>query len=177
MTDQFGTRSVGRFKAFVLCTPAFKGAPPTTTTTTVPPTTTTTLPPVDCGNAVLPQCHGTCPPGLTCIFDQTIDHCRCDPQPTCDPTLPAPQCDGACPPGQVCAAPGFCSDTGAPCRWDADCSPGATCTPGPECQCVPESLELCGDAAGAPMCYGACPAGLVCMETGGGAGAGSCLCQ
>ncbi|RMD83251.1 MAG: hypothetical protein D6815_07085, partial [Candidatus Dadabacteria bacterium] len=45
VTDQFGTRNVRKFKAFMVCTPAFKGAPPTTTTTTtLPPTTTTTLP-------------------------------------------------------------------------------------------------------------------------------------
>lgn len=33
VTDQFGTRNIGKFKPMLLCTPAVKGVPTTTTTT------------------------------------------------------------------------------------------------------------------------------------------------
>ena len=46
--DQFGTRTMEKFKSQLLCTPAIKGTPPATTTTTTPTTsstaTTTTTP-------------------------------------------------------------------------------------------------------------------------------------
>jgi len=42
ISDQFGTRTVGRFKASLLCVPAVIGPPPTTSTTTTSTTTTTT---------------------------------------------------------------------------------------------------------------------------------------
>ena len=41
VTDQFGTRTLSKFKASLVCVPAVKGSLPTTTTVT---TTTTTLP-------------------------------------------------------------------------------------------------------------------------------------
>jgi hypothetical protein len=40
VSDQFGNRTLTKFKAFMLCTPAIKGSP-LPTTTTLPPTTTT----------------------------------------------------------------------------------------------------------------------------------------
>jgi hypothetical protein len=50
VSDQFGSRSVGSFKAVELCTPANQGPPPTTSTTsttTTTDTTSTTLPDLD----------------------------------------------------------------------------------------------------------------------------------
>lgn len=43
ISDQFGSRTIGSFKAVELCTPANAGPPPTVTTTTSTTTTSTTL--------------------------------------------------------------------------------------------------------------------------------------
>jgi len=60
VTDQFGTRTLEKFKAQLLCTPAVKGLPPTTTTTT----TTTTLP-------ICTADEKLCPDGTTVVRDPT----------------------------------------------------------------------------------------------------------
>jgi hypothetical protein len=68
VTDQFGARSVQPSVAKMLCAPVDSGITSTTSTTTTTTTSTTsttaTLP--TCGNAVAPQCNGTCGGGQTC---------------------------------------------------------------------------------------------------------------
>lgn len=53
VSDQFGMRSLEKFKTQLLCAPAVLGAPPTTTTTTLPP-----LP--NCTGGSWPVCGGDC---------------------------------------------------------------------------------------------------------------------
>ena len=84
VTDQFGTRTVQKFKASMLCTPAVKGSP----------VTTTTLP---CGGAG-PTCSGSCPAGQSCELIRL--GCICVTPPVLCGTQPA--CGGTCPQGMTC---------------------------------------------------------------------------
>jgi len=86
VTDQFGTRTVQKFKAFMLCTPAVKGAAVTTTTTTLP-----------CAGPG-PACNGSCPAGQSC--ELTRGGCACVTPPVLCGTKPA--CGGTCPSGTTC---------------------------------------------------------------------------
>jgi len=75
-SDQFGSRTLQKFRVKRLCVPAIKGLPPTTTTTTTTPITTTTTLPL-CASAGLPACAGTCPSPQTCVKDSTTTFCLC----------------------------------------------------------------------------------------------------
>ncbi len=81
VTDQFGTRKVGKFKAVLLCTPAQKGALPTTTTSS---TTTTTAVADLCAGVICSAsdpCHdiGICNPLTGLCSDPTKpDGTSCD---------------------------------------------------------------------------------------------------
>jgi len=100
-TDQFGTRSLDKFKSQLLCTPAVLGTPPPTTTTTLPP-----LPPCS-GGSSWPSCGGDCSGvgpthGCEARDDMT---CACVlPCMSLDPGLGA-VCSqgGGCPVDSVCA--------------------------------------------------------------------------
>ena len=179
VTDQFGARSMGKFKAAFLCTPAIKGQPPSTTTTTT--TTTTMFPP--CGNPLYQECDGTCPAGEWCGVN-ALNECKCFGFAcgTSSPfALPAPECSGDCPPGEVCVdvdgttcacatSPGTpCTSSGEP-QCDGDCPSGQVCRLGIDdmCQCV--SSHTCQDIGG--VCQGFCPDGGVCVDD-----AGACVCQ
>jgi hypothetical protein len=70
------------------------------------------------------------------------------PEPDCNPLTPYPECDAACPPGEACGDPhgmGVCN-----------------CWPDPEYPTV------CDDPFNPthPMCWGACPSPLVCVDGG-----------
>lgn len=88
-SDQFGTRTLTKFKASMLCVPAIKGPPPTPTATptrtatptptvtatptmTPTPTPTPTVPPPLCADTfgTNPQCGGNCPVGMSCRIVQ-----------------------------------------------------------------------------------------------------------
>jgi hypothetical protein len=65
ITDQFGTRTVARFKTTEICAPAVTGLPP--------PFTCTAQTPLTCG-------QGNCPSGNTCQLDTGTLACACLPQ-------------------------------------------------------------------------------------------------
>lgn len=94
VSDQFGTRTVEKFKVSVLCTPAIKGPAPTTTTTTLPP-----LDPC-VGGSGWPTCSGDCSAfGASYL-------CEARPGQTCGCVLPCSGLDPAA--GDICGAGGGC---------------------------------------------------------------------
>jgi hypothetical protein len=138
VTDQFGTRTMEKFKSQLLCTPAVKGAITTTTTTTS--TTTTTLPPVcvpdctgkTCGSDGCGGTCGTCTPPNTCVGG------------TCECTA---DCSGKCG-GEDDGCGGVCPNI--------DCKIGvAVCVAG---ECVPCTADCSGKCGGEDDgCGGVCP--------------------
>ena len=170
VTDQFGTRTVGKFKPFLLCTPAKKGDDP---------------PPKEC-DLTGPQCNGLCPDSNDkCLpIVGTVD-CECVPPPVpCDQT--APQCNGDCPiAGDVCMPnadgtkcdctkpPLPCSQSGPQCN--GDCPTGAQCFQNAAGQCDCFDVPVKCEQSVAPQCGGACPVGAgVCTYD---AAANVCDCQ
>jgi len=105
VTDQFGTRTVEKFKSALLCAPAVKGVPPTTSTTTTISTTTTstTTTTIDCSQVLCPT-------------------------PNCGAGEYAVVPDGEC--CSVCVAPAFCGGIGG-----ISCSAGLTCVEDPNSSC------------------------------------------
>jgi hypothetical protein len=65
VTDQFGTRTISRFKTIQICAPAVVGPPP--------PFTCTAQTPLTCG-------QGNCPAGNVCQLDTMTLACACVPQ-------------------------------------------------------------------------------------------------
>ena len=66
VTDQFGTRTVSRFKTIEVCTPAVVGPPP----------------PFTCADQLPLMCTpGSCPSGTTCQLDTGTLACGCLPPP------------------------------------------------------------------------------------------------
>jgi hypothetical protein len=140
VSDQFGSRTLQKFTAKRICTPAIKGLPPTTTTTTsttTTTTTTTTLPSSPCAgqNGV---CMGTCVnTGDICQADPATGDCICGPQaPVACNLSTFPACAGTCPGGLICtkdATTSFCYCCGvlaAPCTTTPDCCTGFSCIAG-----------------------------------------------
>jgi len=158
VTDQFGTRTIEKFKSQFLCTPAVKGVVTTTTTTS---TTTTTAAPVACGRQGL-QCGGACPNGGTCVEDPLVfNGCQCTPS-ECDlvDLIDLRSCVGSCGTSGGdcrCGTGGFCNAFS--CIEEGDCAPG-----GYQCLnsvCVGPSCSADSDCS-----YGVCDCG-----------AGDCICQ
>jgi len=94
VSDQFGTRSIEKFKVSLLCTPAVKGPPPTTTTTTLPPLGACV------GGSSWPTCSGDC-------SHLSASHlCEARAGQTCACVLPCAGLDPAA--GDICGAGGGC---------------------------------------------------------------------
>ena len=137
VSDQFGSRTLQKFTARRICTPAVKGLPPTTTIPTpTTTTTTTTLPTNPCTfDAVSGTCNGTCPnTGDICQINPATGACDCGPQgPTPCNFATFPACNGTCPGGLICekdVTTSFCYCCGvlaAPCTSNADCCGGFSC--------------------------------------------------
>lgn len=136
VSDQFGNRTLTKFKAFMLCTPAVKGAPPTTTTTTTSSTTTTTFPPVG-PDAVGCMCGSIIPPNT--IFE------TCREMQDCDGLLRDAVCDSLCADYGGTALAVCDMDSGqCPIPCDSD-SPG-------QCQSSCPGFETCTEIYGACLC-------------------------
>jgi hypothetical protein len=89
VSDQFGTRQLGKFKAAMLCTPAVKGPPPPPTTSTTTTTTTTTIP--GCVEGEMQACGsnvGACQEGARTCSGGALGPCLGEIGPT------AEVCDG-----------------------------------------------------------------------------------
>lgn len=144
VSDQFGSRTLQKFTASRICTPAIKGLPSTTTTTastttstTATSTTTTTLPTSPCSDQN-GTCAGTCPnTGDVCQSDPATGACNCGPQaPVACNFATFPTCAGTCPAGLICekdVTTSFCYCCGvlaAPCTTNADCCGGFSCIAG-----------------------------------------------
>ena len=114
-------------------------------------------PPPACGDTS-PTCNGSCPVGEECgavTGPEAGSLCGCIPAGSipCGTvstgSAAAPQCDGACPPGLYCRAGG---------RSFCDCM---------------QPAPPCGQGAGAPACWGECPASEpYCIDAGG-----ACVCS
>ena len=134
VSDQFGSRTLQKFTAKRICTPAIKGLPTTTTTTS---TTTTTTTPAPCSDQT-GTCAGACPnTGDICQFDAVSGDCICGPQgPVACNFATFPMCNGTCPGGLICekdVTTSFCYCCGvlaAPCTTNADCCGGFSCISG-----------------------------------------------
>ncbi len=141
VSDQFGSRTLSKFVARRICTPAIKGLPTTTTTTTI--TTTTTLPPNPCSLDTAGNCNGTCPTtGDICLFDPISGACGCGPQSAQCALDTQGLCSGLCP------------------NANDVCLPNATGVP---CSCQQQGPVACNFAT-FPMCNGTCPGGLICEK-------------
>jgi hypothetical protein len=143
VSDQFGSRTLQKFTARRICTPAIKGLPTTTTipqTTTT--TTTTTMPSNPCMLDQQGACLGTCPnAGDTCLYDPATGVCDCYPQSAqCTLDLVG-MCVGLCPHANDICAP------------DPSGTPPCTCQQPPPC-----------NLATFPACNGTCPGGKVCVK-------------
>ena len=137
VSDQFGSRTLQKFVARRICTPAIKGLPTTTTTTT-----TTTLPTNPCSLDTAGNCNGTCPnTGDTCLYDPATGACGCGPQ--------SAQC--ALDINGTCA--GLCPNA------NDICLPNAAGTP---CSCQQQPVAC--NFATFPACNGTCPGGQVCEK-------------
>ena len=105
VNDQFGERTLRKFKTSMLCTPAVKVFDSGTTTTTST-TTTTVPPPAPCDLVAQNQCGGSCPnSNEVCVLNGTAQGppCICIPiTPTPCFDAAAPVCNGYCPNGQIC---------------------------------------------------------------------------
>ena len=155
VSDQFGSRTLQKFVAHRICTPAIKGLPN------------------PCSLDTAGNCNGTCPTtGDTCLYDATTGACNCGPASaqcaldingtcsglcpnanniclpnsaggcSCQQQLPAcnlatfPACNGTCTGGQVCekdVTTSFCyccGLLGVSCVTTADCCGGFTCIGG-----------------------------------------------
>lgn len=138
VSDQFGSRTLQKFVARRICTPAIKGLPTTTTTST---TTTTTLPTNPCTLNGAGTCNGTCPnAGDTCLYNTATGACDCSPQSAQCALDINGICAGLCPNANDVCLP---NPTGAPCS----------------CQ----QLPACNFAT-FPACNGTCPGGQVCEK-------------
>jgi hypothetical protein len=171
-SDQFGTRTFGKLKAFLLCTPAVTGPPPPL-----------------CGGT-FPTCNGACPTGEACALVDGFS-CGCL-APVC--TAPKPcgasakgTCDGACPEGETCGDIGVgecgcvaagstaCGSSAAPTCGGA-CPVSTTCQhfldfggTGDFCACVSSSTG-CGTGTFNGGCAGTCSPGQTCaVDINGGA--------
>lgn len=139
VTDQFGARTMEKFKVDLLCTPAIKGAPATTTTTTTLPVSND-----PCQASVTPGCPGCVCESEVCAVDPyccdtlgawddfCVQECEATGDVTCPPRAPycqetsAPTCGGDCSwaPGTTCTdlGSGFCWPSSDPCTVNADCA-------------------------------------------------------
>jgi len=89
ITDQFGSRTVGRFRPFMLCAPAIKGVPPQACETGL-------------SGQNPGQCGGTCPTNFACDDDIGQVNCKCFPT-VCALDPASGQCGGPCSVvGQTC---------------------------------------------------------------------------
>jgi hypothetical protein len=166
VSDQFGTRDIGRFVPIMLCTPARKAV---------------IDPPDDClGTA--PECNGACPNSdeiCRPVGPPPALNCTCQPPPhdLCPDT--APTCNGDCPvavgaPPEVCRPspdgttsctcqrpPTACSDTAPQCN--GDCPAGSKCLrTATGCDCF--DPNACHSVAGTTICNGSCQIpGQVCQ--------------
>jgi hypothetical protein len=81
VTDQFGTRTVTKLKAWVVCTPAVKGVPTSTSTSTSSTTSTSVCTPTPCPpcrRVPFPDgCGGFCP--ANCAFNCCEEPQGCTP--------------------------------------------------------------------------------------------------
>ncbi len=172
VTDQFGTRLIGKFKPSLLCTPAVKGDVP---------------PPEPCeatGGTAADICNGSCPNlGETCRPLQGTTICECLPDPVlCEQS--APQCNGLCTDStEVCRMvtaagdclcvpkPVPCADTAPTCN--GDCPTGAHCFLAADGTCDCFDVQPCSQSA-APQCAGLCATGQTCKAD---AVAALCSCQ
>lgn len=166
VSDQFGTRTVGKFAPVLLCTPARKA---------------TIDPPVDCAGTAAPMCNGVCPLALNQICrpngpPPASCSCQGPPHDLCPDT--APICNGDCPviagvpptkcrpsaDGTTCSCdkpPTACSATAPQCN--GDCPAGTDCllTSTGKCDCF-DRTSCQSSAAG--VCGGACQIpGQVCQ--------------
>jgi hypothetical protein len=141
VSDQFGSRTLQKFVARRICTPAIKGVPTTTTTSTTittTTTTTTTLPTSPCSLDAGGTCSGTCPNvNDVCLPNATGVPCTCQQQgPVACNLATFPMCNGTCPAGLICEkdiTTSFCYCCGvlaAPCTTNADCCGGFSCIAG-----------------------------------------------
>jgi len=147
VSDQFGSRTLKKFVAKKLCTPAIKGLPPTTTTTSTTSTsttstTTTTLVSNPCSvDPATGMCDGVCPvQGEKCLVDPLTGMCDCQPL--------SAQCAYN---SVTLACEGLCMNTHENCVADP---PGTN-----NCTCLP----LCADAT-LPTCAGTCPGTQTCIK-------------
>ncbi len=177
VTDQFGSRTIEFKKAFMLCTPAFKGVPP----------------PIPCENSDFPTCAGECADAtLECLpqfnADGTPGKCDCQPPPTPCALSANGVCGGDCPVAtdicqwdqvaQICdCGPtlGKCTDSLFP-TCSGPCPLGQICTnlPGSDlCDCQDQTQLSCSDTK-FPQCNGPCPTGQACTVIPGTI---DCNCQ
>jgi len=135
VTDQFGTRGVSgigkgfHFQAFMLCTPAVKGAFPTTSTTTTSTTTTTTTTTIAGCSPVGAACAGPCPnPADVCFLSSAGCACGCgvDASGVCGGTCPNPNDVCTQPSGAVCGCYPHCGPAQFP-TCNGNCPPGFNC--------------------------------------------------
>jgi hypothetical protein len=177
-SDQFGKRTFGKLRAFLLCAPAVTGPPP----------------PV-CGGT-FPTCNGACPTGEACALVDGFS-CGCL-APVC--TAPTPcgasavgTCDGACPAGTMCGDIGLlgcgcvangttpCGSSTAPTCGGACPGAAATCQHfvdvfgvGDFCSCVSSGIE-CGTGIFSGGCLGTCPPGQTCAVSLSAGECGGCF--
>jgi hypothetical protein len=95
MSDEFGTRTLTGLRTSTVCAPAVVGVP---VTTTLPGT------PVQCADATVPTCDGTCGnPDSACI--ENAGACICqgqEPFSQCGLLAGPPNCYGTCSGSQSC---------------------------------------------------------------------------
>jgi hypothetical protein len=129
ISDQFGTRTVAKFKTVMLCTPAIKGQPTTTTTTTTTmcvPRTCTELG-ANCGS-VADGCGGTlecgpCTGFETCGGGGQANVCGCTADP--DPCATIGQVCGTASDG--CGGSVSCGPCAGNCCFDSCVCSGCLC--------------------------------------------------
>lgn len=158
VTDQFGSRTVEKFKSQYLCAPAIKGLPPS-------PTTTLPCQPdcvaKECGDDGCGGVCGTCPAGEPCDAGQCVLACapseaNCDG--VCVDLFTDPANCGAC--GVACGSGSFC--VGGQCLR----SNGLSCNANSEC--------LSGFCSDTVCCETACDG--VCGSCALPGNAGTCVC-
>jgi hypothetical protein len=140
VSDQFGTRTITKFKTAMMCTPAVKGLPPSTTTTT----TTTTLPLLPDGSA--------CTLAAQCVSASCVDGVCCNTA-----------CAGTC---QACTAAkkgsgidGSCGSIASGLDPDNECAGTLNCNGSGFCQTLPDGAAC---TTNGECTSGGCVDGVCC---------------